>query len=437
MRRRRRSRQRPEASSAGASRMDRWLGSERRRGLAAAGTALLLHAGVLALLGRQAQEAEEAGRTDSAVVQADIVGEPMLHPLLPPRGGQVIESPGASLDEVPTAETRRIAERNANTERESRRRASASESGQRAREPRVARAVDPPRAPTAQSADPGGVLVPVPDAGAVAASTDAGSSAALAASDPGGAAAGISLDLADHADDDLTDVPLGDQTRLRAHASSYAGFLNLVRDRVRKLWRVREVYQSSDPDRRFRGGALVTELAVRVAPDGTVTRTTVEKGSGLEAVDAEAGAAMRRAGPFPPPAGIADADGSFSFTFTFTFDLSPLRFLTAVRQTLLERWRPSRAFRQVGDHQRITAVRVLIRRDGEVVQINPVASAGIDFLDAGALQAVKIGDRLPALPDSFPRLPGGVLALWVEFQHRVGSPSDIRVSRRYRLPGQK
>jgi TonB family protein len=414
----------------------RWLASDRQRVLASAAIALALHLTALTLLSRQGGMAEKGGPGEGTVVQADIVSEPVLHPLLPPRGGQVVESPGASLVEVPTAETPRIAERNANTESESRRRASAAESGERARAARVARAVEPPRARSAETADPGGVLVPVPDAGAVAESTDAGSSAALAASDPGGAATGISLDLADHADDDFTDVPLGDETRLRAHASSYAGFLNLVRDRVRKVWRVREVYQSADPDRRFRGGSLVTELAVRVAPDGRVTRTEVQKGSGLEAVDAEAGAAMRRAGPFPPPSGIADADGSFSFTFTFTFDLSPLRFGTAVRQVLLERWRPSRAFARVGDQQRITALRVLIRRDGEVVQINPVASAGIDFLDASALKAIKPGDRLPPLPDAFPRLPGGLIALWVEFQHRVGAPSDIRVSRRYRLPGQ-
>jgi hypothetical protein len=135
------------------------------------------------------------------------------------------------------------------------------------------------------------------------------------------------------------------------------------------------------------------------------------------------------------PAGIADPDGSFSFVFSFTFDLSPLRFMTATRQVVLDRWRPSRAFRQVGDRDRVTAVRLLLKRDGGVVHISPVASAGIDFLDAGVLEALKPGDRLPAPPESLVRSPGALIPIWIEFQHRVGSPGDVRVLRRYQPGG--
>jgi hypothetical protein len=76
----------------------------------------------------------------------------------------------------------------------------------------------------------------------------------------------------------------------------------------------------------------------------------------------------------------------------------------------------------------------LVQRDGLITQVNPVSSAGVDFLDNGAAQACKPGDRLPPPPDIFPSVAGGLVPLFIEFQHRVGAASDVRIRRRF-APG--
>ena len=81
------------------------------------------------------------------------------------------------------------------------------------------------------------MTIAAPDAGAAAQTTADAGSGATAASDPGGDSTGISLGLADHTDDDLGEVPLGDETRLRANVSSYAAFLNGVRTSSRSRTR--------------------------------------------------------------------------------------------------------------------------------------------------------------------------------------------------------
>jgi TonB family protein len=410
------------------------LGREHGRLLLATAVALGLHAAVLALLswrlpGLPAAPPDQPGQ----IVEAEILPEPLPPRPLPPRPGRVIESPGAAEERPPESETDRIAERDADTERETRRGTRSTEAGQRSPQQRSTRAAAPPR-PAPVALEPGtGVALPVPDAGVAAVTSDGGTSAATAA-EPGGAAPGITVGIGEHAEDEPVDVPLGADTRLRANVSAYAGFINIVRDRVRRVWRVREVYHQTDPALRYRGDALVTEVAVRVAADGTVASAKVQKSSGLPEVDEEAAAALRRAGPYPPPVGIADPQGGLTFNITFTLDLSLLRFLIAARQTLMERWIPSRAFRRVGDRERITTFRVMLRRDGVIAQVNPIASAGIDFLDAGATAALKVGDQLPPPPDVFPVVTGGLVPVFIEFQHRVGAPSDVRVRRRYR-PG--
>jgi TonB family protein len=412
------------------------LEREPGRLLVAAGFALGLHAAALGLLTRQSPALPPAPPQPAGeVVETEIAPEPLaIGPLPPPRPGRVIETPGAAEERAPEVETDRIAERNADTEVETRRGTRSREPGQRAAAQRAARAAAAP-APTAVALQPGaGLAVPVPDAGVAGHVSDGGTTSATAAAEPGGVPHGITLGIGEHAEDEPIDVPLGDETRLRANVSSYAGFINVVRDRVRRVWRVREVYQQADPLQRYRGDALVTEVEVRVAADGTVSSARVLKGSGMEEVDEEAAAALRRAGPYPPPFGIADPHGGLTFQITFTLDLSLLRFMIAARQALVERWHPSRAFRVGGDRERITVFRVLLSRDGVVTQVNPVASAGLEFLDTKALAAIKPGDRLPAPPDFFPTVTGGLVPVFVEFRHRVGAPSDVRVRRRYR-PG--
>ena len=342
----------------------------------------------------------------------------------------MIESPGAATEQAPRARTDRIAERNADTDAESRSRSRGGEPGQRSPWRGAARQALP-RVPTAAGEPGTGILLSGSDAGAVTQATPDAGAGAIAAGDPGGAVGDLAIGIGAHADDDLDEVPLGDETRLRANVSSYAGFINSVRDRVRRVWRVREVYQRADPSFRFTGDALVTEVGVRVAADGSVAEVKVEKSSGLGPIDEEAASALKRAGPFPPPVGITDAQGGVTFQVSFTLDLSQLRYLTAARQALLDRWQPSRAFRRGGDRDRVTTIRVLLKDDGIIAQINPVGSAGIDFLDSGALAALKLGDRLPPPPEGFPRLSGGVVPVWVEFRHRVGAPSDVWVRRRF------
>ena len=362
-----------------------------------------------------------------------------LPPVLPPlQPGRVVDSVGTAREKVPSAETSRIAERNADTLEESRRRAQGSTPGQRSPAPKPARAAVTP--PPLASSPPGigDLAVARPDAGASAAlPPDAGVTSAAATADPGGSAAPtFTVGIGDDTDEELPDVPLGAETQRRARASAYAGFINVIRDRVRKTWRVHEVYERADPRHRFAGDALTTVVGIRLGPDGSINRLTVQKGSGVAPVDEEATAALRRAGPFPPPADIADADGGLTFEFSFTYDLSQLQFLTATRRALLERWRPSRAFRIGGDRERSTVVRALLKADGSVAQTNQVASAGIDFLDSAAVDAIRPGDRLPPPPDSFRRQPDGSVPVWIEFQHRVGAPSDVRVRRRF-APSQR
>jgi TonB family protein len=247
------------------------------------------------------------------LVETEVLPERPLPPALlpPPRAGRVIESPGAAEEQTPQTETDRIAERNADTEEETRRGARSREPGQRAPVHRAARAAAAEPAAPAPPQPGAGVPVPAPDAGVAQTSADGGARAAAAA-EPGGVPNGITVGIGAHAEDEPVDVPLGDDTRLRANVSSYASFINIVRDRVRRVWRVREVYQQADPGLRYRGDALVTEVAVRVAADGSVASATVQKGSGLDAVDEEAAAALRRAGPFPAPAGITDPQGGFT-----------------------------------------------------------------------------------------------------------------------------
>ena len=354
---------------------------------------------------------------------------------LPPlRPGQVIESVGAARRGAARRghPAHRRAQRR-HRDREPARGASAHESGSARRQPRPARAAAPPRGrPRPGPKAPGGVTIAAPDAGAAAQTTaDAGSSA-TAAADPGGAPAGISLDLADHADDDLDDVPLGDETRLRAHASSYAGFINGVRDRVRRVWRVREVYQ----ERRSRPPLPGRRARHRGGGAGG-RRRQVRRRVGAAGLGPGAGRRGGDRGPAPggtvsPPAGIADPDGGLSFQFSFTFDLSPLRFLTATRQTLLERWRPSRAFRQVGDRRaRDGGARAArARRHGRADQPRRL---GGDRLPGRrrARRRASPAIACPRPPRASGRLVDGMIPLWVEFQHRVGAPGDVRVLRRY------
>jgi outer membrane biosynthesis protein TonB len=76
--------------------------------------------------------------------------------------------------------------------------------------------------------------------------------------------------------------------------------------------------------------------------------------------------------------------------------------------------------------------KVLLTAQGVLARAQLVSSAGIDFLDQGALAALAAGTRLPGPPDDYGAV-AGLVPLLVEFRHTVrrpGRPSpppDVRV----------
>jgi outer membrane biosynthesis protein TonB len=228
------------------------------------------------------------------------------------------------------------------------------------------------------------------------------------------------------------EAPIGDETALAAHASEKAAYLNGVRRKIQDAWRAREIYKQAVKDGLAERG-VESLVMLRLRADGTVERTNMLRGSGVASMDTEALAVCGRAAPFDrPPAVMMDDRGGVQFPVRLTVTENLNGFQQQARRTIRERWRPSPAFSRAGDKERFTVAKILLTAQGVLARAQLVSSAGIDFLDQGAMTALASGLRLPGPPDDYNAV-AGLVPLLVEFRHTVrrpGRPSpppDVRV----------
>lgn len=124
----------------------------------------------------------------------------------------------------------------------------------------------------------------------------------------------------DKVDDEIEE---GSETILNSRRWKYASFFNRVREAVAERWRPEEVHASRDPSgAKFGTIARVTRLFIRLNPDGSVHKISVESSSGLDFLDEEAIRAVRAAQPFnnPPPQLVDPNSGLIEFGFGFRLE---------------------------------------------------------------------------------------------------------------------
>lgn len=434
--------------------------------MAAAGVAALVHLASVPLARFMTQgQPGELGVALEEIEQIDpaSITEIALPEELPPTITEELVRATHPSEQPPPVETRYVADQNSNPARQSRlldpgfgtpelappsptTGGQASAASTPTEEPPAPPPVEAPLAarPAGTASQDGEVVTPsdeeAPTVAARAVTTDSAAAparvdtttppapAATMASEPG-LTAMITLPTPAGGDteDDLSDLPIGDQSAVAARRTDLAVLLQAVRDRVRPHWRAREIYPRLDPTWRFSDKSLITSVKVRLAADGLVEDAQVVRGSGLAQMDQEAVAAFARANRFTaPPRSVLDDQGGVSFTMDMVFEVVVHSFRARTREQLASLWRPSPAFQRNGDHERVTTARVLVTADGVLARASVVGSAGIDFLDQGVMEALRAGVRLPRPPASY-REVEGLTALWIEFHHNVRRTSIIKV----------
>jgi TonB family protein len=115
-----------------------------------------------------------------------------------------------------------------------------------------------------------------------------------------------------------------EDTILRSNKYKYADFFYRVKEAVRRHWHPDRVYRQRDPTGRVFGVKdRYTVLRVTIDEAGHLRDLLTTKDSGLGFLDAEALGAFRRAQPFPnPPDGLADELGKIVFQFGFYFEIT-------------------------------------------------------------------------------------------------------------------
>ena len=114
------------------------------------------------------------------------------------------------------------------------------------------------------------------------------------------------------------DIELGDGTYLNTKSFKYASFFNRFHRSVSRHWNPITEYRRRDPTGHVYGPrSRYTVLEVELNADGGLIASRVLRSSGLDFLDREAIASLKRAAPFPnPPAGLLDDDRIF-FSFGF------------------------------------------------------------------------------------------------------------------------
>ncbi len=203
-------------------------------------------------------------------------------------------------------------------------------------------------------------------------------------------------------------------------------FLAQLKRHLRAAWRAGEVYARVDPTGRLEGSMFVSGLQVRLRANGTVERAELKDSSGIPDLDHEAQGTVARMQPMPPlPDELVDASGGFDVRCSFHLDVGLFRFANKLHHAIAEHWRPSQAFAATSEVERKTVVRLRLDRQGVLVDGVVVASAGVDFLDSGAVAWVKPGIRFPPPPPAFGKGEGPV-PVFVAFLHRAGEPRVLK-----------
>ena len=114
------------------------------------------------------------------------------------------------------------------------------------------------------------------------------------------------------------DIELGDGTYLNTRSFKYASFFNRFHRSVSQHWNPITEYRRRDPTGHVYGPrSRYTVLEVELDAEGALISSKVLRSSGLDFLDREAVASLKRAQPFPnPPAGLLDDDRIF-FSFGF------------------------------------------------------------------------------------------------------------------------
>lgn len=125
--------------------------------------------------------------------------------------------------------------------------------------------------------------------------------------------------------DYLDGLEEGEGTFLNAREFKYASFFNRLKRGVSQHWRPFVEYRRRDPTGNVYGPrARRTVVTVTLNSDGTLKDAAVAESSGLDFLDREAVAALKRAGPYPnPPRGLVGDAGLITFPFSFNIDPSP------------------------------------------------------------------------------------------------------------------
>ena len=115
-----------------------------------------------------------------------------------------------------------------------------------------------------------------------------------------------------------------EDTILRSNKYKYADFFYRVKEAVRRHWHPDKVYRQRDPTGRVYGVKdRYTVLRVTIDKAGQLRDLLTTKDSGLDFLDDEAVGAFRRAQPFPnPPDGLVDELGRIVFQFGFYFEIT-------------------------------------------------------------------------------------------------------------------
>jgi hypothetical protein len=228
-------------------------------------------------------------------------------------------------------------------------------------------------------------------------------------------------------------IETGDETAVKARASARAHYQNIIRQRVQQVWRAQDVYKQAASRGMIDGRPLENLVFLRLRGDGTVEKADLHSRSGIDPLDQEAVAVFGRAAPFEaPPREILDERGGLQFPVRLTVVENLATFQQRARRAIRARWRPSPAFSRAGDKERITVAKLLLTAQGVLARAQLVTSAGIDFLDTGAMAALAAGLRLPDPPEDYVAV-SGLVPLLVEFRHTVrrpgapAPPPDVRV----------
>ena len=117
------------------------------------------------------------------------------------------------------------------------------------------------------------------------------------------------------------DIELGDGTYLNTKSFKYASFFNRFHRSVSRHWNPIIEYRRRDPTGHVYGPrSRHTVLEVELDANGALVSSRVVRSSGLDFLDREAIASLKRAQPFPnPPEGLLDDDRIF---FNFGFQLT-------------------------------------------------------------------------------------------------------------------